>query len=460
MEMASENTAVSAPGRARRRVALALIVVASLLSFLAIFAVWANRQLLNTDNWTETSSELLENDDIRTQIANFLVTEVYANVDVQAELEKAFSQLLQPATASALSGPAASGLQTFAEQRLDNLLARPIPQKAWEEANRRAQARLLDIVEGGGDVVSTTGGDVTLDLKALLGATQSNVGVGGRVEERLPESASQIVILRSDQLELAQDLVKVLKALPIVLLVLALGLYALAVYLTRGWRREALRACGIGLAFAGVAALVARTLAGNAVVDALATTESVEPAAQAAWSIGTSLLVQAATATLIYGVVIVVGAWLAGSTAWAVAARRNLAPYLREPRIAWGAFGLVILGLVAWGPTPAFRRVVLALVVIALLALGFEALRRQTAREFPDARREESFPRLREWAMGLGRRVGRVPAPEEAAAGQAGASDSRLDRLERLGRLRENGLLDASEYQREKDRLLTEAPAA
>jgi hypothetical protein len=460
MEMASENTAVSAPGRARRRIALALIVVASLLSFLAIFAVWANRQLLNTDNWTETSSELLENDDIRTQIANFLVTEVYANVDVQAELEKAFSQLLQPATASALSGPAASGLQTFAEQRLDNLLARPIPQKAWEQANRRAQARLLDIVEGGGDIVSTTGGDVTLDLKALLGATQSNVGVGGRVEERLPESASQIVILRSDQLELAQDLVKVLKALPIVLIVLALGLYALAVYLTRGWRREALRACGIGLAFAGVAALVARTLAGNAVVDALATTESVEPAAQAAWSIGTSLLVQAATATLIYGVVIVVGAWLAGPTAWAVAARRNLAPYLREPRIAWGAFGLVILGLVAWGPTPAFRRVVLALVVIALLALGFEALRRQTAREFPDARREESFPRLREWAMGLGRRVGRVPAPEQAAAGQAGASDSRLDRLERLGRLRENGLLDASEYQREKDRLLTEAPAA
>jgi hypothetical protein len=460
MEANAAGSAGASVGRARRRIALALIVVASLLSFLAIFAVWANRQLLNTDNWSETSSELLENDAIRTQVANFLVAEVYANVDVQAELEKAFAQLLQPATASALSGPAASGLQTFAEQRLDNVLARPIPQKAWEQANRRAQARLLDIVEGGGDVVSTSGGDVTLDLKALLGQTQSNVGVGGRVEERLPESASQIVILRSNQLELAQDLVKVLKALPIVLIVLALGLYALAVYLTRGWRREALRACGIGLAFAGVAALVARMLAGNAVVDALATTESVEPAAQAAWSIGTSLLVQAATATLIYGVVIVVGAWLAGPTAWAVGSRRNLAPYLREPRIAWGAFGVVILGLVAWGPTPAFRQVVLALVAIALLALGLEALRRQTAREFPDARREESFRRLREWARGLGRRLARVPAPAEAATGQGGASDSRLDRLERLGRLRENGLLDASEYQREKDRLLTEAPAA
>ena len=43
----------SPPGRSHRRLALALIFVASLLAFLAIFAVWANRQLLNTDNWAE-----------------------------------------------------------------------------------------------------------------------------------------------------------------------------------------------------------------------------------------------------------------------------------------------------------------------------------------------------------------------------------------------------------------------
>jgi hypothetical protein len=419
-----EAAAPPSPSRARRRIALALIVIASLLSFLAIFALWANRQLLNTDNWAETSSELLENDNIRTQIADFLVAEVYSNVDVQADLERAFAQLVRPATASALSGPAASGLQTFAEQRLDNLLARPIPQQAWEEANRRAQARLLDIVEGGGDVVSTTGGDVTLDLGALLGRTQNNLGVGGRIEQRVPESATQIVILRSSQLELAQDVVKLLKALPIVLLVLALGLFALGVYLARDRRRQALRACGIGILFAGAAALVTRLLAGNAVVDALATTESVRPAAEAAWSIGTSLLVQAATAAVMYGAVIVAGVWLAGPTAWAVAARGDLAPYLREPRIAWGAFGLVVLLLVAWGPTPAFRQPILALVLIGLLALGLEALRRQTAHEYPDARRKDSFRRVREWARasGDGRRA--PPRPQGNPPPQTLASTS------------------------------------
>jgi len=451
--MSAGETTPSQPSRARRRIALALIVVATVLTLFAVFAIWANRQLLNTDNWTDTSSELLENDAIRTQIADFLVAQLYSNVDVQGELEKGFAQVVRPAAANALAGPAASGLRTFAEGRLDNLLQRPLPQKAWEQANRRAHARFLNIVEGGGNVVSTSGGEVTLDLKSLLGQTQGNLGVGGRVAGKLPESAASITILRSNQLELAQDLVKVLKALPIVLLVLALGLFALAIYLGRGWRREALRACGIGFLFAGAIALVVRALAGNAVVDALATTESVRPAAEATWSIGTSLLVQAATATLIYGAVIVVAAWVAGPTGWAVATRRNLAPYLREPRIAWGAYGIVVLVLVAWAPTPAFRQVILALLLIGLLALGLEALRRQTAREFPDARREDSFQRLREWVRGIGRRGPRAPAAPAAP-------DARLDELERLGRMRETGLLDAAEFQREKARVLAEAPPA
>jgi hypothetical protein len=408
----------SLPSSARRRIALALTVVASLLSFLAIFAIWANRQLLDTDNWTDTSTELLENEAIRDHVAIFLVDQLYANVDVRADAEQVLGQLFRRQRASTLAGPVASGLRTLAENGTSRLLRRPVPQRLWEEANRRAQTRFVQVVEGGGDVVSTTGGEVTLDLKGLFGQTQSNLGVGGRVEQRLPESASQIVILRSDQLELAQDLVKLLKALAIVLVVLALGLFALAVYVARGWRREALRACGIGLAFAGAAALVARALAGDQVVDALATTDSVRPAAEAAWSIGTSLLVQAATATLIYGIVLVLAAWLAGQTAWAAATRRNLAPYLREPRFAWGAFGLVVLVLVAWAPTPAFRQVILALVLIGLLALGLEALRRQTAREYPGR-----APR------------GFVPAPARLGEGprEAGAARSRAGRSGRRG---------------------------
>ena len=99
----------------------------------------------------------------------------------------------------------------------------------------------------------------------------------------------------------------------------------------------------------------------------------------------TPLLTEAAAAGIFYGLVLVVGAWLAGSTRPAFAIRRTVAPYLREALLAFGAFSIVMVALVWWGPTPALRQPVTALLLIALLALGFEGLRRRTASEFSDA---------------------------------------------------------------------------
>ena len=291
--------------------------------------------------------------------------------------------------------------------------------------------------------MSTTGGDVTLDLKGLLEQTQAQFGVGGRLAERLPADAAQLTILHSDELELAQDGVHFLKALAIILVVLALGLLALGVYLARGWRREALRAAGFGLILAGAAALVARSLAGGAVVG-LAKTASVEPALEHTWSISTSLLVEAATATLLYGIVVVFAAWLAGPTAWATSTRRGLAPFLREPRFVRRARPDLHL-LVAWGPTPAFRNPVLALILIALMAFGVEALRRHTAREFPNANREDT---MRGWREG---RAARRSGPARTAPT---AGDERLAELERLAALHDSGVLDDAEFKAQKERVL------
>jgi hypothetical protein len=427
-----------------------LVGIASLLAVLAIFALWANRQLLDTDNWTDTSSELLEDDAIRNQTSVFLVDQLYANVDVQGRLADAFPPRAQP-----LAGPAAGALKDLAVRGTDALLTRPRPQALWEEANRRAHARLLDVVEGGGDVVSTEGGDVTLDLKALLGQTAERVGVGERAEARVPEDAAQIEIMQSDNLELAQDALRLLRAAAVVLVALTLALLALAVFLASGFRREALRAAGFGLLLAGGVALVARSLAGDAVVDALASTAAVKPAAEAAWSISTSLLVEAASAAIVYGVVLIGAAWLAGPTAWATAARRALAPYLREPQYAYGALAVIVLLLLAWGPTPAMRKPITALVLVALLAFGVEMLRRQTGREFPDASREQSQERMRRRVSGAGRWMSsRVPRGGTPQPRGAVTATDRLAQLERLSRLRDAHVLDEAEFEREKEEIL------
>ena len=137
--------------------------------------------MLDTDNWTDTSTKLLEDDEIRGQLSTFLVDELYTNVDVKATIEEAL-----PPRADPLAGPAASALRDPAEQAVDELLERPRPQQLWEQLNRRAHSRFIQVLEGGGDVVSTENGVLVLDMKSLLAATQERVGIGGRAAEALP----------------------------------------------------------------------------------------------------------------------------------------------------------------------------------------------------------------------------------------------------------------------------------
>jgi hypothetical protein len=64
-----------------------------------------------------------------------------------------------------------------------------------------------------------------------------------------------------------------------------------------------------------------------------------------------------------------------------------MAPYLRDrPDVSFGVVGLLLLLLLAWGPINATRTWSGILIIIVLVFFGAEMLRRQTAREFPDAR--------------------------------------------------------------------------
>jgi hypothetical protein len=440
----------------RRRLALSLVVLASVVAFVAMFSVWVNRQVLNTDNWTATSSRLLEHKVIRDRVADFLVDSLYANVDVEAEIRSALPPRAQP-----LAGPAAGALRTFAERATKEVLARPRAQLAWEGANRNAHELLLKVLDGGGSVISTNGGVVVLDLKSLLDETQRRVGLGGRIRQRLPDSAAQITILRSNQLGAAQDGIRLLRPLPIVLVSLSLLLFAIALIISPGWRRKAVRAYGIGFIAAGGLALAAISILGDTVVGSLARTEAAEPAIAETWTVATTLLDEIAVSTIGYGVLMWLGALLAGPTRAATAIRRLLAPYLREPGFAYGGLVLLLgIGIVWWAPTPATRNPVTAVLLAILIAIGFEGLRRQTAREFPDADRRVAEQHGRE-------RLARATASVKqwAGAGHLGqngsstapAHDERLEQLERLGHLHDTGTLDDDEFRAEKQRILSAA---
>jgi hypothetical protein len=436
----------------------ALLVAAAVLTFLYAMASWVDRQVLDTDEWTKTSSELLENEDIREALATYLVDELYANVDVQEELVAAL-----PPAARGLAGPAAGGLREFAQRAARRALEGPRVQATWEELNRAAHAEFVALVkEEGGNNVSTAGGDVTLQLQPVVENIAQRVGLS-KLAQKLPPDAGALTVLESDQLGFAQDLVDFIEKLVIVLLVLGLVLYGLALYFSAGRRRETLRAIGLIFVAVGVLLLIMRGFAGNIVVDELAKTATVESAANDVWAISTSLLSAIAGNLIINGIIILIAAWVAGSTSAAVAVRGASAGYMRDrPAIPFAAVGLIFLILVAWGPTPAFQRPVFVLIIACLLVLGTEALRRQTLQEYPDARLVEgeglrdSWNRMRESAS---QRVSEARSRRSGTGGETAAAavapeDARIDRLERVSALHEKGILSDEEFDREKTQIL------
>ncbi len=304
-----------------------VLVIAGLFLLLSSFAVWINRVALNTGVFTDTSSSLLDNDQIRSAVANRAVDELFANVDVQAEVEE---QL--PADYKGLSGAATAGLRQASYQIVDRALEQPVFQDLFRVALEESHTTLVQVLEGGGDRVSTDEGEVILDLRAIIIEAADRIGIGNQVVDRIPDDAGQIVVLRSEELDTAQNVFQLLKTLAWVLPLLTLAAFGLAVWLARD-RRRAVRGIGVVLIVVGFVGIAAARLTKNYVVDALVARRDDREAAGDAWDILTDLMRGSFRLMIVVGLLFLLAAWLAGPGRRALTARGWLAPGLAESRM-------------------------------------------------------------------------------------------------------------------------------
>jgi uncharacterized membrane protein YidH (DUF202 family) len=461
--------------RGRRRLVRGLVIFGSFLAFLSVFAIWTERQALNTDDWVDTSGRFLENETIRSTLSDYLVDQLYENVDVRKELEE-----ILPGDTKDLAGPAAGGLRQVAGQGAEKVLETSTAQELWKQANRTAHEQLLAVLENKKEAVETEEGNVRLNLGSLLTNLAEEVGIGESLAEKLPPDAAQVEILKSDQLKTAQDIAVAIKGLALVLSILTFLSFGLAIYLSRDERWVTVLLSGIGLVAAGFGVVVVRQIAGGIVVDQLVKEDSVQPAGEAAWSIGTTLMTSIATTVIIVGILFLIAGWLASPTNGARAVRRVLAPALRQyPVYVYTGLALLVCIYFLTGPTLGLRSFLTTLILAGMAAFGIHELRKQTQEEFPDTTYDEIFGGTRDKVVGavkdanIGEKVGeqasklRLPEvrrsgkePDEPAAEAPTATlptseeDARLERLERLGSLREKGILTEEEFATEKARLL------
>lgn len=421
-----------------------LIGVTTLLLIVAMFAIWANRLLFNPDNWSKASTQLLENPDIRSSTANYLVDQLYANYNVPGLIRSGLPPQLQ-----GLAAPAAGALRNAAVQGTELALSRPRVQNLWAQANRATDQLFIAVVNGGKGNVAVNGGAVTLNLGAVLDDVAARLGLSATVSEKLPPNIANLTIFKSDRLKVIQNAGKAVKGLALWLTILVPLLYALALLLAPGHRRRTLMTIGFAAVFAGVVVLFGRRILETQITNSLTDDASLRPAVRATIAIGTSLLVEVATAVIFVAVVLIAAAWFAGPARIARTEREAMAPFLRERPVAAYAITLGVLALLfIWNPIPATGTPAGIITFIVLALLGTQVLIRQTAVEFPEARSGAARQAMRaRWAAVRDRRssadAGRSPAPATTA-----------EQLKQLAELRDGGEITAEEYQTAKAQLL------
>lgn len=428
------------PPRVRRITSATLVILAGILAFASVFAIWADRQVSENRAWRDIAERLIEDPGVRELLSEQLTDQIYQRVDVSEQLRRALPDRL-----SLLADPAAGMLREQVEERVNDALGRPAVQRAFVNAVGTAHTAAMSILDGDDALAVHADGTVTLDLRSVLVDVADRVGFGSLAESNLPADAASIELIRSSELESAQTALRILRKLSIALPILTLLCVVGALWIAAGRRRETLRLLGVVLLIAAILVPVVRSMAGTQVLGAVDAAPAAQDAAATVWEAGTSLLTAGGRSLLVYAVAVLAAALLAGPARGAVWIRRRLRAFT-EPQWAYPIGALILVAVLWWGPTQTLRRWLPALILLVLLAVGLEALRRQIMREALADGAAPSAPDLRGAVAGLGAGIGRLRR-------RRGAGDATAQ-LERLSQLHSAGELTDQEYDAAKRRVL------
>ncbi|KOU75688.1 membrane protein [Streptomyces sp. MMG1533] len=232
-----------------------LILLASLLSLLAVVSVWVNSIVQDTDRYVATVGPLASNPDVQKAITNRVTTAVLAQVDVEGlvkELEEAAAEKgASPKAAELLGnlkGPITSGLKSLVSGTVERVVSSSAFDTVWVNANRRAHSAFDKAITGESDAaVSVKNGQVAIDVGPIVAQVKDRlVSAGFKPAARIPDVHTEFVVFASEDVGKIKWYLRVLEILGrwlplIVVLIAAAGVY-LAVH-----RRRALIGAALGV---------------------------------------------------------------------------------------------------------------------------------------------------------------------------------------------------------------------
>jgi hypothetical protein len=152
--------------------AIVLMVLASLIGLTSLTAVWLRSQVLNTERYVETVAPLASDPVIQAAVAARLSAEIVAKLDIQGLAMQAVEALEDrgaPRRLGELVPPLVSGLQSFLNDKIREVVASQRFAEFWANANRMAHEQVEAVLTGkGSKLVSTDNTAIVIDLGQVL----------------------------------------------------------------------------------------------------------------------------------------------------------------------------------------------------------------------------------------------------------------------------------------------------
>jgi hypothetical protein len=327
-EPIAEQGVAKRSSRGRSIGAAVCIVLAALLTVPAAAAFWGQRTLNDSQRYLETVGPLVDSPEVQAAIATKVTAAIQEQVDVEAILNEVFAGVITDRPRlQALVGPISGAVNGLIETQVREFIASDTFADFWVAANTRAQAALVNILQGNETgAISLQGDQVVLDVSDVIDQVKQRlVARGLTIVERIPipDIDKQIVLMDAPQLEQARTIYAFANPVARWLIVVVALLYLAALVLSR--RRPRMTVI-IGVVLAANALLVAFALSvgRQLFVNELAGTVF-GPASAVFYDRLLSYLQRGQQVMLWLGLILVVVGWFAGRNKTGAAARAAVA---------------------------------------------------------------------------------------------------------------------------------------
>ncbi len=297
-----------------------LIIVAMVLTPIAVVTHWATAEVTNTERFVETLAPLADNPEIQQVIIDEVVGLIEKEVDIPAITESLFTGLgealnLPDSAKKALeliSTPVANGVDALITNVVTNVVESDAFQTAWTKTLTLTQQQAVALLEGNPDSVIklSNNGTLSLPLKPIIADVKAELvkqGVG--FANAIPEVDTTIELGRIPELAVARVIYQIGTGIGTWLPWIVAAMLALGVVVARN-RPRALMATSI--VFAAVMAVMALAFGSGRVVALTVINSDYAAAVAVAYDALVSYVFDMVVSLIVLAIFLAVAGWAFG----------------------------------------------------------------------------------------------------------------------------------------------------